>query len=394
MKPRMTRVKSSLKDGALDNLPESAARLKPRGWRPDAPISLAALARVIPHDCFRPDAAKAAASSFGAAAFLLAALAFGAVVWSSPGLHLLAPVSWCVSGTAFMSCFVLGHDCGHSSLTGNRRLNVVLGHLFFLPAFFPFYPWKRLHDAHHRHTNRLYDPDPAMTNAGDDEYDNAWQPLTTVRYVELAGRRPSAAWIYRAIRGCPPLGTLYYLARHFDVRTYRGRDRRRMYGSLAFLVAAASAVLFALTRLTGSPVLAALHFWIIPALMFHVWLGLYTFTQHVSADSLLHTRATWTPFRAQVESTANCLYPDWLSVLHFRIDYHVPHHLAPRIPSYCLQRANDALMASEYKGLITECRFSIGQLVRNLKLCQLWDVHDARYVTFAENRARLRGDGD
>ena len=338
--------------------------------------SISRLRSTIPLEYFVPDGKLAFISIAVATLFLGFALFLAVGLWQARA-YWLFPVSWCISGMAFTSYFVLGHDCGHFSFVRSRRAMVILGHLFFLPALHPFYSWKYLHDAHHTHANLLTKRDGIY-------YDNAWNPVTADEYRQRSQGPSLALWIYRLIRACPPVGALIYrLYFQLNLRLYRRDHRAHIRRSFAVLVLAFGAGWAGLVFVTGSVYLSVLHFWLLPALCFDCWLAAYTLAHHVSVDTRRYDDDDWTAYRGQVESTINCYFPRWISFLHFNVDIHVPHHIAPEIPSYWLRKANGALKRSARGAEVNEVAFSIWYLYQQVRLCKLWDVKAQRYVTFA-----------
>jgi acyl-lipid omega-6 desaturase (Delta-12 desaturase) len=339
------------------------------------PRSLSAMRAVIPRQYFRPDPFRAVCAVMTAVAFLVAAECVAAYVWMM-GPFWLFPIAWWLCGMAFVSCFVLGHDCGHFSFIRNRPLMIVMGHLLLLPSLHPFFAWKYLHDAHHRYANLL-------RKSNDIYFDNAWHPWTVEEYVRNRRNAPWMCLAYRLLRACPPVGTLLYLVYfHFDLRLYRPRHRLRVIGSLAFEALAMVIVCIVLAGVTGSVITSLLHFWILPLLCLQCWVAVYTLMHHISVETRFYPESEWQPYRGQITSTVNCRFPRWISFLHFNVDIHVPHHLAANIPSYWLRNANDALKASGYASDIREVNLSLEYFWTQVRTCKLWDSGGGRYVSF------------
>lgn len=76
--------------------------------------------------------------------------------------------------------------------------------------------------------------------------------------------------------------------------------------------------------------------------------------------------------------------PAWLSSLHFHIDYHIPHHLNIRIPSYKLVEAQEQLRVSSFKEDLSEEKFTWKEYFNAIQKCQLWDDKNEKYITFKE----------
>ncbi len=347
---------------------------------PPTPTTLRDVRLEIPRHLLEPDRRRAAGTIARVAAELVVATALAAVVWAQ-GWWFLAPVSWLVGSIAMTGLFVLGHDCGHRSLLRSDRAMVLIGHLSLSPVLYPFWAWKYSHDAHHRHTNLLDRPEGAGVY-----FDNAWNPYVVEEYARLRreGDKATRA-IYRTVRAAPPIGSLLHLlGYHWLPGGFRaGRHRTRVLRSMAFAVVMDAAIVAAVVAATGSW-LAVLHFWLLPAIGFHLWMALYTFLHHTSDDVTFLHRDEWNPFAAQVDGTLNVLAPRWLSYLHLQIDVHVPHHVSTRIPSYHLRAANAALAEGTWGHHVRERRMTLRYVRDQVRACHLWSDERTGYQRFDE----------
>ncbi len=347
----------------------------PYAPRPAPPTTLRDVRLELPRHVLEPDTGLAVASLVRVAAQVVVATAVAGVVWAQ-GWWLLAPLSWAIGSIAMCALFVAGHDCGHRSLLRSGRAMEIIGHVTMSPVLYPFWSWKYSHDAHHRHTNLL--------DRGDGVYfDNAWNPYVVRDYDAVRSRSFAAAATYRATRLFPPLGSLLHLlAYHWWPFGFRpGLHRTRVLRSIAVTTLVAVALTIGLWSATGSP-LAVLHFWLIPAVLFHCWMALYTFLHHTSDDVTFLHEDRWNPFAAQMDGTVNVLAPRWLSYLHLAIDVHIPHHVSTRIPSYHLREANAALAAGSWGHVMREHPLRIGYLRRQVRDCKLWCDEQERYRRF------------
>lgn len=331
----------------------------------------------IPKDLFEPDLGLAIRTLVRVAAQVVVSSAFALIVWRS-GWWFAAPVSWALGSVALCALFVAGHDCGHRSLLRNDRVMQVLGHIFMAPVLYPFWSWKYSHDAHHRDTNLL--------DLGEGVYfDNAWTPYLTERYLDAQEHRRPVTWIYKAGRLVIPLGTtLHLLWVMWMPQKYRpGRHRNRVVFSMAFTAAMFVGIATALWAGFESP-LAVMHFFLVPALMAQCWLSMYTYFHHTATDVKYRHAAEWNPFVAQMDGTINAFTPRLISYLHSNIDVHIPHHVSPKIPSYHLRAANQALRAGSWGHLMRERKLTIRYMAQMVRSCHLWSDERDGYVRFDE----------
>lgn len=348
-------------------------------------MTLSQIRAVIPEKYMRPDTGRALFSIALGVIFYAAALAFGVYIYSR-NLWFLFPVFWILAGSAVTSLFILGHDCGHYSLLRSRAWMVWLGHFFLLPAFYPFFAWKHSHDAHHKHTNLLSRNETIY-------FDNASIPYTPDEYRELKRKDPITALAYRVARIFPPAGAwMHLLFYHFQPGLYKEEHRKNVYLSYAFMVAAALLLIAVSLRLTGG-LWPLVFFWFLPALVFQAWMAVYTFLHHTSEQTPFFSKVDWNPVLGQVRSTINCLFPRWISFLHFNIDIHLPHHAAATIPGYWLRHAGRAIKNSEYGYLVKEVKFSWGYLIEQMEKCRLFDERTKKYVTFRPSAPQSVSDG-
>ncbi len=342
------------------------------------PTTLREVRLEIPADLQQPNTALAIWSLLIVAAEVVVASAIAWFVWDR-GWWLAAPIAWAAGSTAMMGLFVIGHDCGHSSFLKSKRAMTIIGHVVHSPVLYPYWSWKYSHDAHHRHTNLL------GRGEGGVYFDNAWTPYLTDHYEATKQRNPAAGWLYRAARWVPPFGSfLHLLWIHWLPKKFRaGRERNRVYFSMAVTVTTAIGLITTLWIGFGSP-LAPLHFFVIPALLFHCWMSLYTYLHHTTPDVHLHHAETWNPFVAQMDGTVNVFTPRWISFLHFNIDVHIPHHVTTRIPSYRLRAANEALRDGTWGSIMREHPLTIRYMINQVKACHLWDAERDGFVRFDE----------
>lgn len=345
------------------------------------PPDMAALRQLIPPVLRRPDARRAAAYLLVALAQLVLAGGFALWAWHQSGWWLY-PLTWFASGFAFTALFVLGHDCGHYALLRSRRMMDLLGHLLLLPALYPFHAWRYSHAGHHRHTNNLVSREHSV------DWDNAWRPLTPRGYRLLRRKAPFTAILYRLGHSLPPLGSLLHnLLLHYRPGLYPPAQRRAVTASIVFVLTALVSGGLAIGTAAGSP-WALLHFWLLPAVCFQLWMSAYTYLHHTAEDVAVYGKDEWSPYRGQVLGTVNCYVPRWRSFLHFNIDVHQPHHILTSIPCYHLRAAQRLLKASPYAADFRERRFGWRMLWRQTHACQLWDIGAGRYVSFAEAARR------
>ena len=349
-----------------------------KAYKNDPYYSLPKVRSVIPRKYYKPDWFWALGYSFVGISFFLLSNFFSYWVWLR-GFWWIAPLAWILCGTAFGSLFALGHDCGHFSFYPAKWANIIFGHFFMLPSLYPYYAWKYMHDAHHKHTNLLenrYQKEKSVY------FDTAWFPKTKFEYEDELIKTPWKAWAYRIYRIFLPLFVLLHFPLYiFNPFVFHPKHRKKVYLSYAIFFSLVFFMSSLLISLTGS-FLSLFHFWILPSAISSCWMVLYTFLHHTSTETGFYEQKEWSPYLAQIRSTINCLFPRWLSFLHFNIDIHIPHHLAINIPCYYLRTVNQILKKSSYGKDIQEVPFSLNYLVHQVGQCNLWDPYDKNFEKF------------
>ncbi len=347
--------------------------------------SLQAVRRCIPSSCYRASPLRASLYLVMILGGLFLAEGFAVLTWTS-GAWLLFPLNWALTGTLFTSLFIITHDCGHEAFFPSPRLNRLVGHLVSAPLLYPYWQWRHWHDAHHRHAN-LGGQTFVDQMRGEIELrrDTAFTPETFP--VAAPRRRGLPWWIYVISRRAPPLAVLWIpvlLGLLFPIKG--SRHRRRYLVSLAFTAAVGLMLTALILGLSGS-VWALFHFWLIPLAVHACWLGYYAFTQHTAPEIRPLNDTSWTPLEAQLRGTVNTLVPRWISFLHSDPEFHVVHHLAPKVPSYHMRSANEALRRSPFADLVRDVPFSLRQFLEQTRRCHLWDPATDTYRRFSDSGA-------
>jgi len=236
----------------------------------------------------------------------LAVLAAGWLGLGALSLQVEAPLGkvavWLIAGFFVNGVIQLDHEAWHGNLFKRRRHNAAFGHLVSLLAGIAYEPLRHDHLAHHRYNRTERDPD--AYNAGRRSLS------TTLLY-------------YGVVLFGLPLSVLYfnfiYPWQHFDRRALR-RHAFTLLGFCLFYPA-----LFWLLWRLGALRTAA-HLWLFPVLLASPWNGLKSIADHHAND--------WRGNRFRTATTARS---NWVvTVLWSGLNYHLDHHLFPRVPGYNL----------------------------------------------------------
>lgn len=289
------------------------------------PFTLQDVRCAIPAHCFQPKLWRSLAYFFldiGIIAGLYGLAAGINQIW-------LWPLFWLAQGTMFWALFVVGHDCGHGSFSRHRWLNHLIGHLSHIPILVPYHGWRISHRTHH-------------TNTANIDTDESWYPVSEGQYQQMAWYEKLAR--FHLILVAYPL----YLFRrspgkqgsHFlpESSLFRPHEKWDVLTSticwtlmLGFLVGLGIHYGFGFL----------LNYYLMPYLVFVIWLDLVTFLHHTDADVPWYRGQEWYFLKGAL-STVDRDYGIF-NPIHHNIGTHVAHHIFLGIPHYHLLEATQAI---------------------------------------------------
>lgn len=223
-------------------------------------------------------------------------------------------------GVCMLQWFILQHDLGHRALVRSATVSAIVGHLSSLFCLLPYWPWQRVHHAHHRWTG-WRTPDPTIP-------DKAWED-----YSPGLARAIDVCWRYwiPVFAASFSLQTFWNIPR-LDRLFPDAASRRRHRFSVAFIVVV-FAVLIALFGATFFKV------WGLAALVFMSISDPYLLSQHTHIDYLDDdARAPVpVPFAVQDQFSRTLRYPRFIErFILYSSNLHGLHHRLPQLPCYRL----------------------------------------------------------
>jgi omega-6 fatty acid desaturase (delta-12 desaturase) len=299
--------------------------------------------------------------------------------------------------------FVLMHECGHASLFRTAWLNKAFGFVFGVVAGMPQFVWSK-HHAYHHATNgnwekyrgplntRSVDEFRGLTRGQQRRYElerNIWIApiggflylIFNPRFTWLAGSLAFAAHVLKGKLTQPGVSFRTHAAGFKTPYWNDAREYWHMFWNNVVLLAA----------------WAAMSWWIGAALFFPVYLagvsvaGGVVIVLFSVQHNFEHSYATgddgWDSDTAAIQGTSFLVLPRWLHWFTANIAYHHIHHLAARIPNYCLVECH-----REHEHLFTEVRRIRLPEIRAAMKNILWDTRARRIISVAEFR-RLEAAG-
>lgn len=238
---------------------------------------------------------------------------FTAVGWlDSLPLQILISV---LLGNQLHAFTVLQHECGHGSAYRSARKNLWVGRMLAWFIFMPFTTFTELHKIHHRHL-------------GDPEKDpDEWF---------YAG---GAVWVY--MREMLFLPKFVYLSLTTKVPPHA---RRQVLYELIFNVVS-WAVLTVVMIISGNLTLLLLGFFVPMLILALIINPISRGYEHFPMSRLNPTDAERTNL---MHNTVTVTGKAW-GILWANINYHVEHHVYPRVPFYRLPELHDILKENKYR---------------------------------------------
>jgi omega-3 fatty acid desaturase (delta-15 desaturase) len=291
----------------------------------DLPFTLQDLKAAIPEACFQPSVGRSLAYFLQDIGIITALyiLAYQIDAWW------FYPIFWLMQGTMFWALFVVGHDCGHGSFSKRGWLNNLVGHLAHIPILVPYHGWRISHRTHHANTGNL-------------DTDESWYPLTETQYRNLP---PSQRFVrfYASLLAYP----LYLFLRspgrkgsHFLPSSPLFRPSERTGVMVSTLCWIAMVLLLVGLAIQFGP-LFVVKFYVMPYLVFVVWLDFVTLLHHTDADIPWYRNEDWYFLKGAL-STIDHDY-GLINPIHHNIGTHVAHHIFLGIPHYHLITATEAI---------------------------------------------------
>ncbi|KAJ5832644.1 Oleate hydroxylase FAH12 [Penicillium riverlandense] len=336
----------------------------------------------IPAHCFERSALKAFAYLFRDIVYASALvwLALKIDLLPSPTLRAGAWVLYTfLQGCVGTGMWIIGHECGHGAFSKFPLLNDVVGWAIHSALMVPYFSWKITHARHHRYHAHI-DKDVVFVPPTEAEVENQ-QPTLYTKFVELVEETP----LYHAVtllghqlfgwqlymlfnvsagnKSLPPKGTGVQMFRNSHVDPFGSLFKNSQAHLVAItdlgLLLVGGALYYLATQIGAWNVVLL---YVVPYFWVHQWLGknisfridsleiLTLFT--VAITYLHHTHPTvphydekaWTFVKGALCTVDRRFGFIGRHFFHEIIDYHVIHHLFPRIPFYHAEEATEAIV--------------------------------------------------
>jgi acyl-lipid omega-3 desaturase len=205
----------------------------------------------------------------------------------------------------------------------------LVGHLSHTPILVPFHGWRISHRTHHANTGNL-------------DTDESWYPVSEKNYGQMS-------WLEKFMRFYLPLFAYpIYLFRRSPGRkgSHFHPDSDLFRPSEKWDVLTSSILYFSMIGFLGFlgvqfGFLFLLKFYLVPYVIFVMWLDLVTFLHHTESDIPWYRGDDWYFLKGAL-STIDRNY-GFINPIHHNIGTHVAHHIFLNMPHYHLKAATAAI---------------------------------------------------
>ncbi|CAH0042914.1 unnamed protein product [Clonostachys rhizophaga] len=336
---------------------------KPSGVdsRHDEVPDIKVLRNSIPTHCFEPSALKSLAyliRDFVMAGALLVAASRLIPIIPSPGIRAATWVLYgFTQGLIGTGLWILAHEAGHGAFSKYSRLNDLVGWITHSALLVPYFSWKFSHHRHHLFAGHL-DKDMAFVpEIRDSHSQNAYvsvigsdllEDIPIVQFVRLIVHQLIGWPLYLFFNTSAGKGSLQrptsnaFRKSHFDPFSAVFRRSEAIYVVYSDIgVGLMLALLYWAWEKVGFLTLMLLYGQ--PYLWVHHWLIAITYLHHTHMD-VPHFRADgWTFVKGALATVDRDFGFIGRHIFHGIIEYHVVHHLFPRIPFYHCEEATEAI---------------------------------------------------
>lgn len=264
--------------------------------------------------------------------------------------------------------FIIQHDCGHNSFFKSKRANNIIGSIFGVITWTPYYLWRRNHAKHHATSGNLDDRgvgDVYTLTSSEYQQRNAWQ-----RFQYRVYRHPLTLFAIGPI-------AIFILSHRLPLNTRRTDKQER--ASVYWTNLALAAIIVGIGLWIGFTKLI-----LIAAPMYLItfsW-GIFLFyVQHQFEETYWRRKPDWDYFDAAMMGASFFKLPKLLQWFSGNIGFHHIHHLSPMIPNYLLEKAyRENIILRRAKTLTLRSSIHTTAL-------KLWDEEKSKLISFKEFRA-------
>lgn len=259
--------------------------------------------------------------------------------------------------------FIIFHDCGHGSFFKLQKANTIVGAIFGILAFTPYYKWHNQHMKHHATVGNL-----------DKRGDGDIWTMTAEEYLKSSKWERLKYRVYRNPVTMFGVGALYVFMVQNRLTTKEMDRKEKLNVHLTNLILV---MLFAVMGW-------AIGFWtyliIQLAIVYLAAIaGLWLFyLQHQYEDVAWVRTENWNYRQIAIEGSSFVKFPRLLQWFSGNIGFHHIHHINARIPNYKLEKCyHENPIFKEVEPV------TFMKSLKTLRL-RLWDEKNQKLIGFRE----------
>ncbi|KAJ4360484.1 uncharacterized protein N0V89_001049 [Didymosphaeria variabile] len=270
-----------------------------------------------------------------------------------------------VQGLFFTGLWILAHECGHDSFSPYLKVNATMGWILHSILLVPFFSWKFSHARHHRYHNHMA-KDTVFVPSTKEEFEaNQAKGLGLLAKLvdHTAADTPImtlAALVVHQVFGWPMYMFLNAGAGYESLvkgsRKTTKKYKQSHYDPRANIFTDAEAPFIAISDLGLLIVLGALYMvsrslgvgntlllYGLPYLWMNHWIVAITYLHHTHEKAPHYDADSWTFVQGAMSTVDREFGFIGKHIFHGIVEYHVVHHLFPRIPFYHAEEATEAI---------------------------------------------------
>lgn len=265
-------------------------------------------------------------------------------IQGSPIVYVLSQLALAV---VFLHGFLLLHDCGHNTLSQKSWVNSVIGHICSIFCCMPFYPWKLIHDEHHKWAGHI-DKDPVFSLLKDAKIK---RKLPKIIHFGWHSFLPINVFFLHLVYWSYPLKLL----------------KLKQMTSLRLKLCTFSVSFLLLSYILIAWFLPVSLLKIVPAIFIYgvLWETLST-PQHLGLEPTRHRPQ----LKDHAATTRSTYFPHLLQkYLFLNFGYHVEHHFFPALPWHELGHAHGLVKSAlddQYQ-MVTGVKWNISMRQKNIE---------------------------
>ncbi len=248
-----------------------------------------------------------------------------AMVYSLSVSYWISALLAVIAAGFLVRLFIIFHDCGHGSFFKTRKANLIVGSIFGILAFTPYYKWHRMHMEHHATVGNL-----DKRGVGD-----VWT-MTKEEYEKGSKGKRLFYKLYRNPFFMFGIGPLYvFLVQNRLTKSSMNLNEKRnvYFTNLALLVYITGMCFF----------IGIVPFLILQLIVLYLAgvAGLWLFyLQHQYEDVTWYRDKEWDFREVALAGSSFVKFPKVLQWFSGNIGFHHIHHVNARIPNYNLEKCH------------------------------------------------------